>query len=104
MASAEDVARLRRLTNEPTEDTYTNLALSGYIDTNGILKAAAEVWREKAAKYSELVDTTEGTSSRRMSQLRDSAVKMMEQYEILALSASPLPAANRPRSRAIVRP
>lgn len=103
MATAEDVARLRRLVNEPTTDTYDNITLSGYIDLNGILKAAAELWREKAAKYAELVDTTEGTSSRKMSQLRDSATKLAEHYEGLAVASAPPAAADRPRSRAITR-
>lgn len=102
MASADDVARLRRLTNEPDTTTYDNLTLSAYIDAHTVLGAAAEVWREKASKYAGLVDVTEGTSSRKMSQMRDAATKMAEHYAGLALLAV-LPAANRPRSRAITR-
>lgn len=103
MASNEDVARLRRLTNEPTTTTYDNITLSSYIDTNGIIKAAAEVWREKEAKYANLVDVTEGSSSRRLSQLRDGAAKLAAQYDELALLAVVPSAADRPRSRAISR-
>lgn len=102
MASAEDVARLRRLTNEPTTTPYDNLVLSAYIDNNGsVTKAAAEIWREKAAKYSALVDTTEGSSSRRLSQLRDAALKMADQYALEAVIAAVKPV--RPVSRAITR-
>lgn len=103
MASAEDVARLRRLTNEPTEATYTNLVLSTYIDNNLTVEAAAaELWREKAARFAGLVDTTEGSSSRKMSQLRDAALKMAELYgggSAVVVDLSD----DRPRSRPIMR-
>lgn len=103
MATAEDVARLRRLTNEPTDTTYTNIILSAYIDAALTVElAASEVWLEKAAKYSALVDTTEGSSSRKMSQLRDAALKMAELYGGGSAVVTPV-AADRPRSRAIVR-
>lgn len=103
MASAGDVARLRRLTNEPTDTVYTNIVLGGYIDSSLTVElAAAEVWREKAARYAGLVDTTEGSSSRKMSQLRDAALKMAELYGGTDALSSPL-ADDRPRSRAIVR-
>jgi len=103
MATAEDVARLRRLTNEPTDTTYDNIALSAYIDTaESVELAAAEVWREKAAKYAGLVDTTEGSSSRKMSQLRDAALKMAELYGGGSATIVDL-TADRPRTRAITR-
>lgn len=103
MATIDDVARLRRLTNEPTTTVYGDLDLSGYIDgVENVELAAAEVWREKAARYAGLVDTTEGSSSRKMSQLRDAALKMAELYGGATVAVEPL-AADRPRSRAIVR-
>ena len=102
MATTDDVARLRRLTNEPTTATYSDLVFSGMIDTAGSVDAAAtEVWREKAASYAGLVDTTEGSSSRKMSQLRDAALKMAEIYGETNTTVEIL--ADRPRSRAITR-
>lgn len=100
MADLADVAQLRRLTDEPTTDNYSQTDLSEKIDRLGSVKAAAgEVWLEKASKFSGLVDVTEGSSSRKMSQLKDNALQMAAMY----LAASGGTTDPRPHSRAIVR-
>jgi hypothetical protein len=77
MASDTDIARLRRATNLTADDEiYTDELLSGMIDDLGFETAASTIWREKAATYSGLVDTTESGSSRRLSQLQEQALKM----------------------------
>lgn len=44
-------------------------------------RAAYEGWRAKAAALSNLVDTTEGNSSRKFSQLLDNATDMVKLYQ-----------------------
>lgn len=103
MASTEDVARLRRLADVADITAYPSQDLSDRIDAAGSVEAAAaDLWRERAASYSGLVDTTEGSSSRKLSQLRTAALEMASFYEgsvdvVVAV-------ADRPRSRAITRP
>lgn len=43
-------------------------------------RAAVEGWRWKAAKYSALVDVTEGNASRAMSDLQDHALAMVTHF------------------------
>jgi hypothetical protein len=82
MATPEEVAELRLLTDEPTDgDPYTDDYLAGVIDSQGSLQAAAMyVWGLKAARYSSLVDMAEGTSSRKMSDMLDNALRMRQQF------------------------
>jgi hypothetical protein len=80
MATEEEIASLRRRTAEPTDEHYTDDALETLIDTYGFNDAVGEVWAEKAARFSALVDVTEGSSSRRMSQMHAHALKMAGQY------------------------
>lgn len=44
-------------------------------------RAAVEGWRWKAAKYSALVDVTEGNASRAMSDLQEHALNMVAHFE-----------------------
>jgi hypothetical protein len=44
-------------------------------------RAAVEGWRWKAAKYSSLVDVTEGNASRAMSDLQEHALAMVQHFE-----------------------
>lgn len=102
MADIADVARLRRLVSEPTEASYTDAALVALIDELGIDLSAARIWREKAASYADLVDTTEGSSSRKLSQLQGQALAMASNFEASAGGDTASPT-SRPRSRPIVR-
>lgn len=102
MASTEDVVRLRRLADAADTTAYPSQELSDRIDTAGTVEAAAaDLWREKAAGYAALVDTTEGNSSRKLSQLQTQALAMAKQFDTETDVAVALEA--RPRSRAIVR-
>lgn len=49
-------------------------------ENEDIERAAYEGWRAKAAKLSNLVDTTEGNAQRKYSQLHDQALEMVKQY------------------------
>ena len=71
-ASDEDIARLRRMTNEPTQSPYSDALMAAYLeawpltDSNGLNPdtggsswteaydlhaAAADIWEEKAATF-----------------------------------------------------
>ena len=81
MASAEDIATLRRITNEPGNDQYTDEALSAYLDAEGSVDAAAAViWEEKAARASNLVNVSESGSSRSLNQIYSNALEMAKFY------------------------
>lgn len=64
-----------------TDDEIAEL-LSGISegDEEGMERAAYAGWRVKAAKLSNLVDTTEGNVSRKFSQLLDNALDMLKTY------------------------
>lgn len=96
------LATLRRYIAEQTEAVYTDVMLNGIFDSVGgdVNVAAAEIWREKAARASALVDTSEGASSRKMSQVYAQAVKQADFYNTAALPAIPTRGA---KTRAIER-
>lgn len=82
MATVDQVARLRLLTDLPDDVTpYTDEYLSGLIDAYGMDAAASLLWKEKAAKYAGMVDMTESGSSRKLSQLREAALEMANGFE-----------------------
>jgi len=81
MATAEDIATLRRYVNEPTQTPYTDAALGLRIDAASSLSfLAREIWLEKAASYAGLVDMQEGSSRRSLSQLRENALSMAASF------------------------
>lgn len=86
MAPQADIATLRRLIAE-SEDVapYEDSTLSDRIDGSSSLNALArDIWLEKAAAYAELVDTTEGGSSRKMGDLHEQALNMANHFSSLA--------------------
>jgi hypothetical protein len=85
MASADELAALRRATDTTTADAvYTDGLVTPLIDSLGVNGAAAVIWREKAAKYAAMVNTTEAGSSRSMSDLYAHAIEMAEMYARLS--------------------
>jgi hypothetical protein len=86
MASPEDIARLRRLIGEKIPDGGSEVdtlfvELSDIIDAAPDMdRAALDGWREKAAALSNLVDTTEGNSQKKFSQLLDNALDMQKTW------------------------
>jgi hypothetical protein len=78
MATQDQLDALHRVTGISASDTtYTDELLSALIDLQGSVSgAAAAIWREKAATFAGMVDTTESGSSRKLSQLSDNALKM----------------------------
>lgn len=82
------VAELKRRIgdNDRTdEDLLALLAVYG-LDVN---RAAAEIWSEKTAQYAELIDISEGSSVRKLSQLHNQAAAMVKRFSELATPATP---------------
>lgn len=104
MATPEQIAELRDLVND-TEAPYTfsAQALSGYIDAaESVHSAAGVVWTIKATKYAGLVDVTEGSSSRKMSQLHKQALEMATYFGAAPATAA-TPRSSRSGTRRIIR-
>lgn len=83
MATPELIAALRLLIAEPdSTGTYTDAVLDAILDTmsGDLNKSAYEVWIQKAAAASDLVDISEGGSSRKMGDLQDNALKMAAHF------------------------
>lgn len=86
-----DQERLRLILGESipsggveADTMFTNLQLQDFLDQAGTLgtpKAAVLGWQAKAAEYANLVDVTEGPSSRAMSDLYKAALEMVKFYE-----------------------
>ena len=105
MATAAQISELRSLINDLTDPyTFDAAALSSYIDaTDGDVRlAASTVWTIKASRLANLVDVTEGTSSRRLGSLYKQALEMATYYGG-GSAAGGSPAA-RSGTRAITRP
>lgn len=81
MATAQQIADLRRKINEPNDvDPYTDLYLGTLIDTGLELRLiAANIWEEKATQVLDLVNISEGGSSRANSQLHSNYLAMAKQ-------------------------
>jgi hypothetical protein len=81
MATAEEIANLRRLIAEAgPASPFDDPTLSARLDVaDSIYALASEIWTEKAAAAAVLVDVTEGGSSRKMSGVQDQALMMASQ-------------------------
>lgn len=88
MAEAEQISLVRAYTGEETEDNWTDAQLGTLVDELGVEAATARVWREKAARYSRLVDVAEAGASRKMSQAFDHATTMAARWDAIAAEAT----------------
>lgn len=103
---ASDLERVRELLGEQipaggseTDTMFTNARLLDILATTGDIESAtAEGWRIKAAEYADLVDTSEGTSKRAMSDLHQHALRMADSY------VASVTRRTGTRTRPIVRP
>lgn len=101
MATTLEILTLRQLIGDETEPLqFTDADLSAHIDANGSVGAAAGVvWSIKAARLADLVDVTEGSSSRKLSQLQKQALDMAAHYGSDASTATAGRSGTRPISR-----
>jgi hypothetical protein len=88
MAAPTPLELLRLYVNDPqptdgTSPQFTDDELQYALDSagNNPERAAAEVWRWKAAQATSMVDVTEGNASRAMSDLQPQALAMVKHFE-----------------------
>lgn len=104
MATETQIADLRRLVDEPTQDPYTDVVLGARIDAEpNITTLASTIWREKAARYAGLIDIKEGNSDRKMSQLYTQALAMSKSFVATTEDGSPVTTRRPARTRQIER-
>lgn len=106
MATVEEVAQLRLMIAEPDETTYTDEMLATIIDSMAqtslpLPEAAYAVWVLKAASYTDLVDISEGGSSRKNGDLHKRALTMADLFKSQIDTAAD--SARRTRIARIVR-
>lgn len=101
MATTDEINELRDLVNDQTLPyTFTAPQLSAYIDSAGSVRAAAgAVWNVKASKLAGLVDVTEGSSSRKLSQLYKQALEMASFFGASDPTVKPAKSGTRPITR-----
>lgn len=103
MATPAEITELRQLINDNTDPyEFTAPELSAHIDgqLGDVRKAAGVVWSIRASKLAGLVDVTEGSSSRKLSQGYKQALEMAAFYGGDTSSGG----STRTRTRPIVRP
>lgn len=67
-----------------SDTMFSDMQIQDFLDragTAGTIQAAVFGWQVKAAEYANLVDVTEGPSSRAMSDLYKAALEMVKHYE-----------------------
>ena len=85
MATVDQINELRRLIDQPNNVTpWTDQVLGDRIDALGPIPdlrlLAGNIWTEKAASYTSLVDIKEGNSDRKLSQLHKQALAMASSF------------------------
>lgn len=87
------IAQVRRMVNEPTDSTYTDVAISGYYDTlnSDINAVASEIWGEKASAIQATnYDFSADNASYKLSQTVDYAIERAKYYASRRNSTSSL--------------
>ena len=87
MATPAEVARLRLLIGDPTEEEVSDYTIEITLDAMGgnTNRAASELWSIRAAQFSSLVNTTESGSTRNLGDLYKNAMAMKMHYDSLGV-------------------
>jgi hypothetical protein len=102
MATTQQIAELRRRIGEPTDaDPWTDAVLNDLIDRYGENIAAAEAWEQKASAYIDLVNISEGGSSRSNSAIYERYMERAKRFR--DDEAAETGAQRAPRTREAVR-
>jgi len=114
MATAAEIAYVRELINEPDENgAWPDDRIDAFIEANrqadgtiNLKLPASDIWGVKATTFSQLVDVSESGSSRKMSDLLKNALLLQKSLRDGAETPPDIldPLADRPQTRAIVRP
>jgi hypothetical protein len=81
MATPDQIAEVRRNTDERVDENWGDPAISALIDVGSVSSASAVIWRQKAAQYADLVDVSEAGASHAFSDLHKNALTMAGQYD-----------------------
>ena len=101
MATPAEIAEVRVNTQELVDTApYTDQFIGDLIDAHGVTEAEHKIWIAKRNTMANLVDISEGGSSRKNSQLFEAYSKIVAGYEDDGTSPS---GRRAPRTRAIVR-
>ncbi|QNN98585.1 hypothetical protein SEA_MORTYSMITH_18 [Microbacterium phage MortySmith] len=101
MATPAQIAEVRANTQEYVNVApYTDEYIGGLIDSYGITETEHKIWIAKRNTVANLVDISEGGSSRKNSQLFEAYNKIVAGYEEGGVSPS---GRRAPRTRAIER-
>lgn len=84
MATADEVAEVRRNVDEPDDARFGPQVIAGLVDGLGVLRTSATIWRWKAAEYHKMVNISEAGSNHALSDLYSHALEMAKMYEGLA--------------------
>lgn len=103
MATAAEINEVRRNTNEPNEDLFSDADLADLIDGSSVERASAVVWERKAAVWSDQVSTSEAGASRSLSDLNRNAREMAALWNTKADKTDSLEVVSAPMTRRIVR-
>lgn len=106
MATAEQIAALRLLIDEPEnvlpyDDGALGVRIDGATSTEAL---AASIWREKAARYASLVSVAESGSSRQLSDMHKNALAMAKSFDEADKAAPGAPAVRGTRMHRLTRP
>lgn len=101
----EEQAIVTQILANVGETTYTDEELLEMYNTlGGVNCVAARIWSEKAGQAGDLIDITEGSSTRRMSQIGTQARTTADFYMALCAAEKGGGDTRRTRTRAIERP
>ena len=78
-----DIEQVRRMVAEPTQTTYTDVIISGYLTefSEDKYAVAGEIWGEKASSLqATMYDFSADTASYKLSQVIDNAEKKAKYY------------------------
>ena len=104
MATPSEIAQIRNevLETENTEP-YTDDFIGEMFDAYGYAETVRRIWIAKRNSVAELVDISEGGSSRKNSQLFDQFSKIVASYDAANGGGTESPGYRAPRTREITR-
>lgn len=80
MAIQDLSSEVRRLTNEPTEERFTDELLEALVTERGVNGAVVHIWEAKAALYSNETDVTESGATHKFSDLYKNAAAEAQRW------------------------
>lgn len=107
MATADEIAALRLLISEPTNaEPYTDAKLGARLDAadGDADQVAYDIWTEKAARFAQFVDVSEGGSSRKMGDLYEQALSMASVFADRVTTGTAPPSGLGTRVKRLTRP